>query len=811
MTLSKITFLSAILILSGCGGDDEKTTSNVITEPVSPGQGFASLYAGDVSSAVYQNTPTVINLASSVKSSDGSAVMLANVKPLSDDDQCRNITTGNLNFTLDASDVGSCIYQYTISDTTGQVQQSAITQVAVINPTQALVANNNMLVSATVELGKTVEVELPIPVGYTLSESLTVSGAGTAIIDTTTETITYIAGSSEQDSGVSRVFFSYSDDDGQVLMGSVDVSVSSDTFNINPTAMPYLYVTDEDKANGKLYTRVLENSAVTIDLGALGLVADEDNDELQLIDVHSFNGVVSIIPSTPENQFSNLSFTFIGTSTGRYHVSYTVSDHHGGYATNIIEIRVEGKWPNVIVQETGDVFSAPLSLDAASIADYDYTGTAAELASPHGNGDKNVPTYTWAAANAICRARGGSLPTLAEFNYFLDQEGNPFLGNGDDEAEDSSYPNQTASNWPVERLYFTNQFNETESEKVLAFDPKGKYFSSVSSGEDGATPYLGYLACIDKTPQTLAIINPISLVVDVPTQLTAEFTTASGNTFPYTKVLEWKADSPTDGSVPIPDMATNVELGTYSGLITTRDTGFVKLTATDFNGELISAPVTVESVRNILKYKGSDPTFESVPDTASGDYCEVLAGSIMDDGTLVDYGVRYEGEEGSNNGVYNQISVIGRCNSYDSDNYLKIDIYNNNPAVNAPEIHMSVNPNIDYSQYSNYSVSLNFKVLFPSALDDKSYMLVTINNSTKIVSYFSDFGLTSMSGDVSESQLTSLEDGWFNISFKYNGDLDSNTDFGLVINHQMEGEGSPTGEVLNLQLDDIKIVPIVEL
>lgn len=636
----------SLLILTACGGgsggSDPKEPG-----PEAPESANVAILAQDVTTAVYEKVPSVISLASSIEVSDGSAPILMDVTPITEAAECKDFTinSGTISFTLNGKKDGLCVYKYTVTDSNGDVTTEAFAQVA-INATGApLVSSNNLTpLSAVTAVGANsidISLEAPtmtdsttgLPIEFTLSTNLTTMGSGVATANvgtgvtdpdtgstTGTDSITYTPGTSAEDAGITRIFYSYSSADGMVLVGTVDVAVSTDMYNQAPKAQSWTYVENDDLRLGKTYTSIREGQEVVVDLtnvyvekNTLGsLISDGDlEDELQLVNLQVFNANADYVDET---DLDNKSFTFSADQAGSYYVSYTISDHKGGYSAGLIEFKVEGTWPNVIVESTGDVFSAPLSLEAASVANYDVSGVAQEAARPNGNGYDNVPTYTWSAANAICRARGGSLPTLAEAQAFLTQEQNPFVV-GDGTAD------EMASEWPVARGYFTSHFVPGNPNQVLVMraDSDNLIFEPVSSGEDGVSePYLGYLFCIDKTPQSISIDNKI-LVMDMDQHLKASFNTASGMVFPYTGPLYWYVSEPEDTSLEaMPNIDANITLNKVSGDFYAINNGFINVRVETPLGDL-SDDRDIEVIQNLLA-KDADLTFETYP--AESESCD---------------------------------------------------------------------------------------------------------------------------------------------------------------------------------------------
>lgn len=676
-------------VLSACGGSDSATTDvPEASGPEEPVVVAASVSAQDTTAAVYQNQAGIVNLANAIVTSDGSKPVLQSVSAVSDDPQCADISIDDLGFTLDATVPGSCLYQYQAADSSLQNTATAYTQVAISGEGAPLVSTNLATISKAIEIGEEVVITLDAPSNMTLSTDITVLGKGSVVnIDPTANTITFQAGSNDEDAGVTRLHYHYEGDDGLVIMGVIDIAISTDTFNQVPVALDWQYILSDDYNDGHSNTLVTEGALVTIDLtdvllpdGSQGsLISDPDTDNsLQLIHVRAFNAEVTLVDA---EDFDNVSFTFKAATAGRYNVTYQVSDHHGGYAIGIIEFLVQGTWPDVIVEETKDVFKAPVSLEAATIGDYDVAGIASEAPTPAGNGYDNVPTYTWEAASAICRARGGSLPTLEQAAAFLEQEQNPFIaGDGNDF--------EMASNWPVERAYFTSELQDGDPSKAIAMFAKSDqfYFDGVDAGVDGNnTPYLGYLFCIDKTPQSLKIDNS-TLLKDVENQrLTASFETASGLSFPYTKPLYWSVSTPTDNTLEaMPDIASNVTLNKYSGEFNALATGYINITAETPLGEL-STSKNINVIEDLLASVGLDGTFDNFEKDG-----RCLTYEEGDSSVIATYGDNsYEGVDGTGFSIkgddYPITRVTSKCGEFRPDTqnpsgYVRMSAGNGNAA-----------------------------------------------------------------------------------------------------------------------------------
>ncbi|MCF7509472.1 hypothetical protein [Vibrio sp. D54] len=789
MKLFNYTFTAfTLLLMVGCGeGSSNESTSNSPTEnKPTPTVAISAL---DVSTAVYVEEPAVVNLKSSVMTSDNSPAVLASVTPVTEDSQCNNYTVGNMNFTVNGQAAGVCIYEYEVEDVDASTSAHAYAQVAISGSDAPLVSNNNLpTLSAVAQVGESITIQLTPPTAtngvdkMTLSTSTTVLGAGVVSdVDVNANSITYTAGSSELDAGITRIFYSYYDEDDFVRMGNIDVAVSTDTYNQAPEANDWTYVVNEDLALGQSYTAIKEQEEVTVDLEQVylaqdiqgSLISDEDSeDQLQLINLQVFNADVGFVDKA---DMDNKSFTFTASRAGNYYVTYTVSDHKGGYASGIVEFHVQGTWPDVIVDSTGDVFAAPLSLEAATIASYDVAGIAAEASAPNGNGYSNVPTYTWDAANSICKARGGSLPTYEQLSNFITQEQNPFLEGDGNEHE-------MASGWPIARAYFTSDFNTDDPNQVwvMKVDPENgySYFDYVSSGIDGVSePYLGYLTCIDKTPKSLSIENEI-LLMEVDQTLSATFATASGVSFPYTKPLYWYASEPEDDTLEaMPDIENNVQLNKYSGDFYATEEGFIHIKAETPLGDL-STEKDIEVLYNLFASGGADPNFLSANDpTASA--CEQI--TLSDDKISFATGIDLKGTDyyyASGGKVRSYL--LQNCSSEDLQTangepllYMQLKAGNvGHYSADNMYLYLATNDNSQYEfdipYDGDYWVSIDFR------LDDDlvSAGIDPFKNRTIRVKYLdmdssktcSAENTTNTDGDTTKLEL--LNTGWYRLSCK---------------------------------------------
>lgn len=210
--------LTTILIACGGGGSDSSDSSDSSDETEGNGgapQSNVSVFASDVSTAIYEQQPTVVNLAPSVVTSDNSPAALVSVNSLTDTEQCNNYTLGSLNFTVTGNEAGVCVYEYLVQNQDGTTSAEAYAQVAISGAGAPLVSNNNLAaLSGVAEVGgEPVTIELLAPDAsdgsgkMTLSSNTTTVGSGAVTnVDVIGDKITYQPGSQDSDAGITRIF-----------------------------------------------------------------------------------------------------------------------------------------------------------------------------------------------------------------------------------------------------------------------------------------------------------------------------------------------------------------------------------------------------------------------------------------------------------------------------------------------------------------------------------------------------------------------------------------------------------------------------
>lgn len=597
-----LLFLMLPILVAACGGDSSSDNSNEQNGSDSQPNSSVAINALDSTTSVRKGTTGIVGLQNEVKTSDGSPAYLSTVTPIGEqiDAQCRNVNidANNLTFTVRANEIGACTYLYQVSDIHNNVSTTAISRVAVQSSTGPTAITYTLPpIGQTVTESQTINIDLEaelgssFPNGGVVESSVTVLGSGSASADPATNTISYTAAN---ESNVARVLYTIiAGAEGEdVYLGTIDIAVST-TLNTAPTAQNFTYEDPQcladNEANNKDERCDLISNGNNLVIDLADKIGDSDEGDIaQVIDVYAFDADVSL---TNPNDPTSTEITFNTILPKTYYVSYVVSDHRGGYAIGQIEINVVGAFPYIIVDATSDVFAPPMTSTQADYLGLNVLGVKVE-AEPTGPAGMAIPTFDWETANAICISKGGALPTRDQITALVEQEGfNLYTNNG----------------WPSSFPFWTKDLAEDQV-SAYAYDP----LSSITSGQIElatiATTQGAYVSCIDKTPNSISIVNPGFLAADYYTQLKVNYQTASGVVLPYTKPLIWESS---DTSI-----ATVDENGLAFGIVPEQNVTF---TATSYDGDL-SDSATMMVTDNFLVVVGVSPDFEQYVAT-SPDEC----------------------------------------------------------------------------------------------------------------------------------------------------------------------------------------------
>ncbi|MCG6215973.1 Ig-like domain-containing protein, partial [Vibrio furnissii] len=329
----------------------------------------------------------------------------------------RVVSQNNIGFTLKATGAQVCDYRYRVgagvtllsTEISGSGYAEATVRAVTGNSSDLL-----MPISAVTSTGNAVSINIRDELGklgYDLDESFVLSNTVTLPLASTTHSaaianpdehlIEYIPGAGIP-SGVERVLYSYTDTEGNVLAGTIDVAVSTES-NEAPCAKWAKVTEFVDPDTGEIRATVPWNK--TIELDVASLIREPDGDELQLIDVFAYGGTVTILQDANGDgkPFDDTVFQVHTTESGTKDISYTVSDLKGGYATGVMDVDVDGPYADI-----GD-FSAPHTAQQAA-------GFGAQFG-PYGPGDGVTAlnsvinaSYDFERAEAVCATQGKYLP-----------------------------------------------------------------------------------------------------------------------------------------------------------------------------------------------------------------------------------------------------------------------------------------------------------------------------------------------------------------------------------------------------------------
>ncbi len=543
-----------IMLLSGCGSEDDNLNPPVVAlAPVSAVDGF------DV---IAPDEPGYVDLSYLIESGTaGANVTRVQFESSQGSGQCglidnsgstnENVILGlGFNVTIDGTAI--CEYTYEVESVAvaGEAKTSASATImvassadgnAVLPPISIAMAIDDPVLTTNIQT----ELGDDFPTGYVLSEDFSVLGDGIVEIDTANFTVSYTPTAE----GVSRVVYSLEGEvDGvaDIKMGTLDYAIS-DGLNEAPTAESFTYP-DE----------VLVGTPIEVNVA--GYIGDDDNeDNLQLINVQSYTAVVA---SSSPNDLTNTMFTFLANSYGMHYVTYTVSDHRGGFATAIVEIKIDDPdsvnlWDDV--ENNLLVFSGSMTVIEADelgieyqdfFSDTDYYPAV------------DVTSYTSLGSNDYCTSLGARLPTSDEFKELV-------------EAQDPA----NNWNWPSGLQYTTT-------------DADGFMSSLLSTGEAGTFSDPSYVTCVSSSELTTS-------VPDTNIVANGSDTTKIILTFKRSGIAVSDADFFVEvtGNAQLSDDTVTTDLdGTASVLVsnTTAEEVFVSFTYATAQSELISStePVT---------------------------------------------------------------------------------------------------------------------------------------------------------------------------------------------------------------------------
>lgn len=511
--MHRFLFIPIIFALSGCGGSEDAGGNGGNSNSGNTGNnGVQSINAQDMIKFLKPATPATLSLANYIElSSPTSNLRLRDVTPVlneSSPDYCSEYYTEGVTISINPTDViGECVYLYT-AEADGVTAEPSLMRVVFSNG-----ETGPIRLAETTSIGQKVSIDLSryIPAGYSLdTDSLLLLGAGSvrAVADAGNE-IEYTAGQSDGDAGVSRILVNMkSDTDNKVVIATIDVAVSEIGSNHAPLAFNFRYGDTTTFVPGVqlAYQSVLLGEEVVIDIapyfnkGYLGsndqniemkndkgqyfydengdqinfylesdgytttevyrsglTLVDPDKHPVQLIDVYSYNASVS--PVQMYGEYTSTKFSFKSLMPGLNYVTYVLSDHNGGYATGIIEIRVlkEGSvvskpWKSRLNTPNGK-YLAPIDYATAIAENIRNSGYTNEdgIDGPLG---ASTALFNYDEAKYFCYMQGMELPTADDITYYLKRDFPQGLYKSLDAYSEAESSRNQKIGWPVTNNYW---------------------------------------------------------------------------------------------------------------------------------------------------------------------------------------------------------------------------------------------------------------------------------------------------------------------------------------------------------------------
>lgn len=481
--------LFSSLLLTACGGGGGGSSSSPAPDTGSSKQ--ISITANDILDNQILNQQLTIDLSDSVNTSDGSAFELQSIKPLSSSSPaCQLLSQNKTQIRLSSSSPATCDYEYQVKAQQGTQTATSVIR-ASFNSTYAQKTFSTLYESATKGEELAIDLSSLIPEGAYLNYEVTILGSGAADVDTNAQTITYIASDTDQNLGSHRILYSVTLENGDVQSGVIVVTVSGGEGNTPPSAQDIIF-------------ERLVGSGEVLTIDVTDYVSDPDQvlgdngdyvsgDKLQLTAVEDFNASVAPVDS---ESFENMSFTFESDIPGEHLVSYTVSDHQGGYATGLAKFQVTSDfsllqdWQDIVttdvIQGLDIRFLAPMSQEFADYYNIDYTQVAHEdgMQGPSG---ATIVTQTFLQAEKYCRLRDARLPTVRELGLLADIDGGVY--------EQENWP-ASVSFWSAEHASVTSAYAlhllTSNQEEVDASEDAGEAdarYTTCVALEDGVSDF----------------------------------------------------------------------------------------------------------------------------------------------------------------------------------------------------------------------------------------------------------------------------------------------------------------------------------
>lgn len=315
MNITKyILLLLATITLSACGSE---TSSKDIAAPRPTAENFVVTTS--------TGKKATIDIEPYIYDEQGLDLSLSHVD--TDNSQCRASISGNSEITIHPLVNGLCDITYTITNGISPASGKI-----------SAVSNNSGNVPFLATISKSAQPNRQIDIDVlTELNALGVDTTGLALMPN----ISTSSGDASVNSnniaftpsltGVAEIIYTLGDASGNISVGTVAVSVSATS--LSPVALPYDYPTP-----------ILPDTEITVDIGQLKdqtntpIISHPQNKPLQLISIKAYGATAR---SADPNDVTNTAFTLkVPSGAETQDVTYTVTDHDGGYASNIIRFDI---------------------------------------------------------------------------------------------------------------------------------------------------------------------------------------------------------------------------------------------------------------------------------------------------------------------------------------------------------------------------------------------------------------------------------------------------------------------------------------
>lgn len=443
-----LLFIGACLV--GCGSDDSAGSDKPDVKPL-----FGDLFIVEQSGVGIHS----ISLGALYNPEGDLDINVVSVEDSKNESVCNVTDFNSTELKIENSALGACQFEVKLKQSDNSMTYNTLavnfrTTEASINdpiPTQSILVAKSE--STTIDFNTHEVLSAFFPVGTTIKD---VQVFGDATVSSTTSTIRI---SASNNTGLNRILYTLERQANSVVVdsriGVIDFTVTNSD-HIGPSVLKQV-------VTRQINTR--ESVDINLLTGPDPIVNKGNAENLHIVNLYSVLGgairfgtwAEPVDPNSQEAMTSNTSFNFRTDNVGSFPVTYTVSDHKGGFATGSVVFTA-----GFITSPNTPLANSPgRMLETVMIQDEDLKLTqlmsrprlSAEVVSPVNavtinNEDWALLTRT--EAQSYCRAQGLSLPTSEALkNLILNSKMvvNSELPEGDPDRYEKR-PIEVAYGWP---------------------------------------------------------------------------------------------------------------------------------------------------------------------------------------------------------------------------------------------------------------------------------------------------------------------------------------------------------------------------